>query len=63
MPHQEALTLGAGLCVSVEAGADVVIVSNVYRPHVTKVAEPSLAPRQLTEENTTPEALARLRRG
>ncbi len=29
--------------LAVEAGADVVIVSNVYRPHVTKVAEPSLA--------------------
>ena len=27
------------------------------------LAEPSLAPRQLTAENTTPEALARLRRG
>jgi len=27
------------------------------------LAEPSLAVRQLTEENTTPEALARLRRG
>lgn len=29
--------------LAVEAGADVVIVSNVYRPHVTKVGEPSLA--------------------
>lgn len=27
------------------------------------LAEPSLAPRQLTAENTSPEALARLRRG
>lgn len=27
------------------------------------LAEPSLAPRQLTEENTSAEALARLRRG
>lgn len=28
--------------LAVEAGADVVIVSNVYRPHVTKPGEPSL---------------------
>lgn len=28
--------------LAVEAGADVVIVSNVYRPHVTRAGEPSL---------------------
>lgn len=29
--------------LAVEAGADVVVISNVYRPHVTRPGEPSLA--------------------
>jgi NTE family protein len=31
--------------LAVEAGADVVVVSNVYRPHVTRAGEPSLVHR------------------
>lgn len=33
------------LDLAVNAGADVVVVSNVYRPHVTKLGEPSVALR------------------
>jgi NTE family protein len=36
------LTRTLSIDLAVEAGADVVIVSNVYRPHLTRANEPSL---------------------